>query len=109
VNKTTGEIIPTLSIVTCKANGIMSKIHNNPKLPEARMPVILPKDKQNEWLGPYDDNLSEKNLLNLCVPYPDELLKYHTVGPLRGKNYAGDTPQSEAPVHYEELASEFPS
>lgn len=109
VNKTTGEIIPTLSIVTCKANSIMSKIHNNPKLPEARMPVILPRDKQNDWLAIYDEDSGLQKLLNLCVPYPDELLKYHTVGPLRGKNYKGDTAQTEAPVHYEELASEFPS
>ncbi len=108
VNKSTGEILPTFSIVTCKANAVMSKIHNNPKLPEARMPVILPKDKQNDWLAPCENDDDIKKLINLSVPYSDELLKYHTVGPLRGKKYAGDTAQSEKTVHYPELSGEFP-
>lgn len=30
----------------------MAKIHNNPKLAESRMPVILPKAFEDEWLKP---------------------------------------------------------
>lgn len=109
LNKTTGELIPTVSIVTCKAKGLMEKIHNNPKLPEARMPVILRKEEQNQWLAPYQSDEDRKTLSALCVPYPDALLSYHTVGALRGKNYTGDQALAIQFAAYPELANSFPN
>ncbi|MEN8124913.1 MAG: SOS response-associated peptidase [Bacteroidota bacterium] len=46
VNKETGEIINSYSMITTQANELMSKIHNTKK----RMPVILSKDNENDWL-----------------------------------------------------------
>lgn len=107
LNKETGELLYTVSLVTCKAEGLMSRIHNNPKLPEPRMPVILPKAKQEAWLAECRDEDDQNNLLALCVPYPDEGLSYHTVRPLRGKQYAGDSALTEEPFDYPELYLEF--
>lgn len=107
LNKTTGEILHSVSIVTCKADGLMSRIHNNPKLPEPRMPVILPKDKQDLWLMEIKSAEDQQKLLELCVPFPDEDLSYHTVRPLRGKNYPGDTIRATEAVQYPELELEF--
>lgn len=45
-NKNTGEIIYSYSIVTTEANEMMSKIHNSKK----RMPVILSKENEQQWL-----------------------------------------------------------
>lgn len=44
--KTTGEIVPTFTIITTEANELMSYIHNNKK----RMPVILDFKHEREWL-----------------------------------------------------------
>lgn len=46
VDKETGEIYQTFSVVTMPANPIMEKIHNTKK----RMPVILPSEIEFEWL-----------------------------------------------------------
>ncbi|NLO71212.1 MAG: SOS response-associated peptidase [Porphyromonadaceae bacterium] len=46
VDKSTGEIIPTFTIITTEANEFMAEIHNTKK----RMPVILTPESENEWL-----------------------------------------------------------
>lgn len=46
VNKETGEIIKSYSIITTEANQLMREIHNSKK----RMPVILTKNNENDWL-----------------------------------------------------------
>lgn len=46
-NRSTGEILNTYTIITTEANELMSKIHNNKK----RMPVILNKTEQYNWLN----------------------------------------------------------
>jgi putative SOS response-associated peptidase YedK len=46
-DKNSGEIIKTYTIVTTQANNLMAEIHNKKK----RMPVVLTKEKQKEWLG----------------------------------------------------------
>lgn len=43
----TGEIMNTYSIVTTEANDLMSRIHNSKK----RMPLILNKENENDWLS----------------------------------------------------------
>lgn len=47
VDKNTGEIVKSYSIVTTAANELMAEIHNNKK----RMPVILNPNNEKEWLG----------------------------------------------------------
>jgi len=46
VDKETGEILPTYSIITTEANALMAKIHNIKR----RMPVVLSKEKEMKWL-----------------------------------------------------------
>ncbi len=98
-DKETGEIIPTVSLVTTKANSLLKKIHNNPKQDEARMPVILKKEEQDLWL-----QLSDKNEMDrFLIPYPADLLKAHTVRKLKGKDAIGNLPEAEEKFKYSEL------
>jgi putative SOS response-associated peptidase YedK len=100
-NPITNEMIVSTSIVTTKANGIMAKIHNNPKMEEARIPVILNKLMQNEYLkkdAPIKDLLQQ-----LSIPFPENELKFHTVGKLTGKESLGDVPEILNAINYEEL------
>lgn len=46
VDKSTGEIVRTYTIITTEANELMAKIHNNKK----RMPFILSQEKEADWL-----------------------------------------------------------
>lgn len=96
----TGKTINSFSIVTTKANSLMAKIHNNPKLSnDARMPVILPEELENEWLNP----LTKDELLKLLQPFPDSQLTAHTVKKLSGKNSSGNVPEANKEYLYNEL------
>jgi len=46
-NPTNGEILKTYTIITTEANELMSQIHNT----EKRMPLILPKANEFDWLN----------------------------------------------------------
>jgi len=69
-NKTTGEIVDTFSILTTEPNKEMSKIH-------VRMPVILRRDAENEWLDPTRDKPDE--LEEFLLPYDDNSLEIYPV------------------------------
>lgn len=58
-NPETGEKQKTYSIITTEANELMSEIHNTKK----RMPVILPKENEYDWLN--------------AIPIP-EVMKFDT-------------------------------
>jgi len=95
-NKDTGEVINSCSIITTKANLLMAKIHNNPKLSEARMPVIFPECKEDEWLNLTDP----KKLKQLMIPFNDAELKAHTVQKLSGKDALGDVAEASDEFNY---------
>ncbi|MGQ7868698.1 SOS response-associated peptidase [Sunxiuqinia sp. sy24] len=100
----TGELLNTFAIVTTKANPLMAKIHNNPKLPEPRMPVIFDENFADEWLRPEVQSDSDKQILQaLLTAYPEEKLDSYTVGKLRGKEAVGNLPEANKPVAYPEL------
>jgi putative SOS response-associated peptidase YedK len=80
--------VKTTSIVTTEANELMAKIHNTAK----RMPLILTKENQDEWLVGKDP-----------APVASELLDCYTVGQLRGKSGIGNKPEVADKVVYEEL------
>jgi putative SOS response-associated peptidase YedK len=69
-----GEIIRSCSIITTEANPLMAKIHNTKK----RMPVILEKDLEHEWISGDPSLLIRKKLLQ---PFHESGLKAHTVTP----------------------------
>ena len=59
-NPLTKEINTTFSILTCEANSFMAEIHNAKK----RMPLILPKKQEGNWLqdeGEIQDYLKDLN------------------------------------------------
>ncbi|QIA06763.1 SOS response-associated peptidase [Draconibacterium halophilum] len=97
-NKETGEMVNSFTIVTTIANALMKKIHNNPKLKEARMPLILNEDKADNWL-----NGTSEEAKAMILPATDGLLKAHTVRRLRGKEAVGNSPQAIEEFIYSEL------
>ncbi len=100
-NKETGEIINTYTVLTTRANPLIAKIHNKPKLSDdPRMPVILPEDLQEEWLKP----LSRREVQELATyVFPDSKLDAWTVPKLSGKNSPGNVPEANQKCEYEEL------
>jgi len=89
-NPETAELVPSVSIITTRANSLMSSIHNNPKLKEARMPALLPTKLQDAWL----EGTEKEQLLDLLLPFTDGTMEAHPVRPLRGKNAIGNKPQA---------------
>jgi putative SOS response-associated peptidase YedK len=102
-NPKTNGLIKTFSIVTTKGNPLMSKIHNNPKLKEARMPLILPEALEDAWLIAIETDADVQDIQNLMQPYPEQDLKAYTVNKLRGKEYLGNVEEITQEVVYEDL------
>ncbi len=70
LDKSTGEVRPTFTIITTEPNDLMAPIHN-------RMPVML-QDREAElaWL---DDSVSLTDHQALLLPYSADLMKAYTV------------------------------
>ena len=99
INKNTGEIITTASIITTIANELMAKIHNNPKANGPRMPLILDPENFETWLFS-----KEKTIIkNLIKPFSQEKLTAFTVGKINGKDAVPNGPDSVKEKVYPEL------
>ena len=63
---------PALScaIITTRANGLMKPVHD-------RMPVILPKERWEEWLD--NSSFDEGRLAGMLLPFPDEAMALRRV------------------------------
>ncbi|WP_454802910.1 SOS response-associated peptidase [Mucilaginibacter phyllosphaerae] len=57
----------SFSIITTQSNEIVGEIHE-----KKRMPVILSKEKEKAWLS---KDLSVNSMLELCQPFPDDLMQ----------------------------------
>lgn len=68
----TGELRNAFSILTCEANPFMKKIHNV----KMRMPVMLPKDLERQWLDPL---LSKEAIQSMLLAYPEEKMQAWTI------------------------------
>lgn len=93
----------TFAIVTTKGNSLMEEIHNNPKLAEPRMPLILPEVIADQWLQPVDNELDQQAIQDLILPLPENELVAHTVRKLRGKEATGNLPKASELYDYYEL------
>jgi putative SOS response-associated peptidase YedK len=102
VNPETGEIYRGFSIVTTQAAGIMKKIHNNPKLKEARMPLILTRDEEDFWLK---EELDAQKIAFFLQNRKNIDLEAYTVNRLRGKYAIGNVAEVSLPHIYPELTS----
>ncbi|TXC78637.1 SOS response-associated peptidase [Luteibaculum oceani] len=102
-NRETGEIVKSFSIVTTQANELLSTIHNNPKMNEARMPVILTEESENIWLDTATHGELDKEVKNLLNPYPSEEMDAYPVARLRGKEAVGNSEELTEKKYYPEL------
>ena len=107
LDKSSGEILKTFTLVTCEGNEMMAKIHNNPKLAGPRMPLILEEKNAEEWLNPVQNNTDKDSLRELIKPYPSDKLISHTVKVLRGKDAVGNTEEAEKEYIYDALNTLF--
>ena len=64
-NPETGKEEYTFSMITTEVNEFTGVIHNGGKNPQ-RMPLILPKEKEEIWLKP---ELAEKDIKSLLIPF----------------------------------------
>ena len=97
INKDTGEIRNTFSILTTPANPLMEKIHNLKK----RMPLILSPEGQLKWL---DSGLNTEQIKELIKPYPETTMKAYTISRAAGNSRNNrDVPEIMEKVEYEEL------
>ena len=76
-----GQILKSCSIITTEANPLMAKIHNTKK----RMPVILNRDSEIEWISGEPSLLNRRKIL---LPFKESELKAHTVTPILSSPHA---------------------
>jgi len=70
LDKETGELTETCTIITTEANEVLKPVHD-------RMPVILKSDSYEEWLNPKIKDTAK--LQNQLVPYPANEMSSHAV------------------------------
>ena len=81
-NSPEGENITTCTIVTTEANELMQPIHD-------RMPVIIPKEREDYWLDPA--TADRDSLLRLLKPYSADKMEAYPVSKLV------NSPQNNSP------------
>ena len=95
----TAEVLQTYTVITTKANPLMEQIHNKKK----RMPVLLPKDHERDWIDP---SLSKQAAEALLVTYDETLMEAFTISRLITSNYRNpNVPEVQSPFSYPELGS----
>jgi len=99
VNKTTGEIIKTFSVITTEANPLMAEIHNTKK----RMPLILNRAEEKAWINP---DLSETDVKNLMKPFDEKEMEAYTISKLiTQRGVSNNVPEVMNPFVYSELVA----
>lgn len=104
-NPETGDILRTFSIVTTAANPLMRRIHNQPKLEEPRMPLLLTAALEDSWLQAIQGESDKKGIQKLIAPLQTNELVAHTVTRLRGTAYPGNIACISDEVRYKELSA----
>ena len=67
-----GNTINSFTIITTTANIMVHELHD-------RMPVILHRENEKQWI---DNNSDIPSLIELLKPYPHDLMKMYPVSPL---------------------------
>lgn len=97
VNRQTGEVINSYSVITTDANPLLAKIHNS----KLRMPYIVPKNEERLWI---DETLSPVQVKEMMRPFDDSLMDAHTISKLiTSRNEEPNVPQVKEPFSYPEL------
>jgi putative SOS response-associated peptidase YedK len=93
----TAEELHTYTIITTNANPLMERIHNKKK----RMPVILPRDRELDWI---DRLLPKQTAEALLVPFDEDLMEAFTISRLiTSKQHNPNVPAVLRPYDYPEL------
>ena len=71
-DKAKNTTVYTYSLLTTKANKLLTEIHNTKK----RMPVIIPKEYEKDWLNPL---LTKEDVLALCQPFDTSKMDGYTI------------------------------
>lgn len=71
-DKLSGEVYKSFTIMTTRANEVVGKVHD----PKFRMPVILEQGQESLWLS---KDISASELISICEPYPDDLMRSYRV------------------------------
>ena len=72
LNKATGELIDSFSIITTPANPLLEKIHNLKK----RMPLIIDRADEKKWIDP---ELPEDEVKKIIKPFDEKKMTAYTV------------------------------
>lgn len=72
LDKSTGEVISTFSIITTEANPLTDYIHNI----KHRMPAILSRKDEEKWLDPA---LDKADIGELLLPFPADLMDAYII------------------------------
>jgi putative SOS response-associated peptidase YedK len=98
-NKEDDQSYYSYTVLTTQANEMMRTIHNS----KQRMPVILPREYEKDWLNP---NLTKEDVLALCQPIDGSLMEAHTISKrITSKKEETNVPEVLAVQEYEELNS----
>jgi len=122
LNIETGEEITknSLATLTCEANPMIAKIHNNPAMVKRsghRMLVILEEENTSDYLMPYpiglnqkpnpvEENLFQQEVLSVCQPIDEKQLEFHSVRNLRDRKlmpYIGNVSEITEPYIWPDL------
>jgi len=87
-----GTVIGTYTIITTEPNTLMAPIHN-------RMPVILTKEGEEEWLNP--DETETERLTKLLIPYDDRAMDCYPVSTAVNSARGEDTKDLIRPMNSE--------
>lgn len=90
LDKETGELLETCTIITTEANEVLEPVHD-------RMPVILKAKDYEQWLDEKEKDTDK--LQKLLVPYPSKEMASHAV------SRAVNIPAANMPELIEELNS----
>ena len=89
LDKQTGELLETCTIITTEANEVLKPVHE-------RMPVILKTENYARWLDPKEKDVEK--LQEMLAPYPAEEMTAHPVS--RSVNIAtADSPDLIKPLN----------
>lgn len=83
LDKSTGEVLNTFSLITTDTNPLTDFIHNT----KHRMPAILSKEDEEKWLDP---KLDKKNIGKLLLPFPADRMDAYIIDNDFLKKNAGD-------------------
>lgn len=99
VNRADDQRYYSYTVLTTKANPLMSTIHNS----KLRMPVILPREHEKDWLNPH---LTKEDVLALCQPIDDRRMTAYTISKrITSKTEDTNVPEVLEVKEWEELGS----